>query len=238
MSQQPVQTVSGKLILLIKSRLLAGAADHRRHGDGLLHPAAADDGGATAQPHAARHRQHAEGAVAAHRLPCQRNRCRLARQAAGPGHRAQAGDRASSRRITICCSSRPAPIRTSPARFDPKSIESVLFAKPFHLDYFSVGLIANGERLISAFESAARHGNAAATRAAASASISTLPSPMRRCRAMPRLANASAPMPTSGRTSSSIFTARCSTPPSASSCWWRFSSSGRCRTPSCARRMS
>lgn len=41
----------------------------------------------------------------------------------------------------------------SPARSDPKSIESVLFAKPFHLDYFSVGLIANGQRLISSFES-------------------------------------------------------------------------------------
>ncbi|RWN68629.1 MAG: GGDEF and EAL domain-containing protein [Mesorhizobium sp.] len=41
----------------------------------------------------------------------------------------------------------------SPARFDPKSVESVLFTKPFHLDYFSVGLIANGERLVSAFES-------------------------------------------------------------------------------------
>ncbi|MER9619498.1 EAL domain-containing protein [Mesorhizobium sp. M0207] len=41
----------------------------------------------------------------------------------------------------------------SPARFDPRSIESVLFAKPYHLDYFSVGLIANGERLISSFES-------------------------------------------------------------------------------------
>jgi diguanylate cyclase (GGDEF)-like protein len=41
----------------------------------------------------------------------------------------------------------------SPARLDPRSVESVLFAKPFHLDYFSVGLIANGERLISAFES-------------------------------------------------------------------------------------
>ncbi|TIQ16031.1 MAG: GGDEF-domain containing protein, partial [Mesorhizobium sp.] len=38
-------------------------------------------------------------------------------------------------------------------RFDSKSVESVLFAKPFHLDYFSVGLIANGERLVSAFES-------------------------------------------------------------------------------------
>jgi diguanylate cyclase (GGDEF)-like protein len=42
---------------------------------------------------------------------------------------------------------------TSPAKLDPKSIESVLFAKPFYLDYFSVGLIANGERLSSAFES-------------------------------------------------------------------------------------
>ncbi|MER9337891.1 EAL domain-containing protein [Mesorhizobium sp. M0293] len=41
----------------------------------------------------------------------------------------------------------------SPAKLDPKSIESVLFAKPFHLDYFSVGLIANGGRLISAYES-------------------------------------------------------------------------------------
>ncbi|MER8575684.1 EAL domain-containing protein [Mesorhizobium sp. M1338] len=41
----------------------------------------------------------------------------------------------------------------SQAKLDPKSIESVLFAKPFHLDYFSVGLIANGDRLISAYES-------------------------------------------------------------------------------------
>lgn len=41
----------------------------------------------------------------------------------------------------------------SQVRFDPKSIENVLFAKPFHLDYFSVGLIANGKRLISSFES-------------------------------------------------------------------------------------
>jgi len=41
----------------------------------------------------------------------------------------------------------------SPARNDPKSIEYVLFSKPFHLDYFSVGLVANGERLVSSFES-------------------------------------------------------------------------------------
>ncbi|MES0129765.1 EAL domain-containing protein [Mesorhizobium sp. M0029] len=41
----------------------------------------------------------------------------------------------------------------SPALSDPRSIESVLYGKPFHLDYFSVGLVANGERLISSFES-------------------------------------------------------------------------------------
>ena len=40
----------------------------------------------------------------------------------------------------------------SPARLDPTSIESVLFAKPFHLDYFSLGLPANGWRFISALE--------------------------------------------------------------------------------------
>ncbi|SFO53670.1 diguanylate cyclase (GGDEF) domain-containing protein [Mesorhizobium sp. NFR06] len=41
----------------------------------------------------------------------------------------------------------------SPARNDPKSIEYVLFSKPFHLDYFSVGLVANGGRLVSSFAS-------------------------------------------------------------------------------------
>ncbi|MBZ9763722.1 EAL domain-containing protein [Mesorhizobium sp. CA8] len=41
----------------------------------------------------------------------------------------------------------------SPARNDPKSIEYVLFSKPFHLDYFSVGLVANGDRLVSSFAS-------------------------------------------------------------------------------------
>jgi diguanylate cyclase (GGDEF)-like protein len=40
----------------------------------------------------------------------------------------------------------------SPARNDPASIESVLFAKPYHLDYFSAGLAANGWRFISAVE--------------------------------------------------------------------------------------
>jgi len=40
----------------------------------------------------------------------------------------------------------------SPALLDPKSIESVLFAKPYHLDFFSTGLAANGWRFISALE--------------------------------------------------------------------------------------
>lgn len=40
----------------------------------------------------------------------------------------------------------------SPARLDANSIESVLFSKPFHLDYFSIGLAANGWRLTSALE--------------------------------------------------------------------------------------
>ena len=40
----------------------------------------------------------------------------------------------------------------SPQRNDPSSIENVLFAKPFHLDYFSMGLAANGWRFISAVD--------------------------------------------------------------------------------------
>lgn len=40
----------------------------------------------------------------------------------------------------------------SPALEDPASIESVLFGRPYHLDYFSVGLAANGWRFISAVQ--------------------------------------------------------------------------------------
>ena len=40
----------------------------------------------------------------------------------------------------------------SPARNDATSIENVLFAKPFHLDFFSMGLAANGWRFVSAVE--------------------------------------------------------------------------------------
>jgi diguanylate cyclase (GGDEF)-like protein len=47
----------------------------------------------------------------------------------------------------------------SGARLDPASVESVLFAKPYHLDYFSMGLAANGWRLIAALESEFGLGN-------------------------------------------------------------------------------
>ena len=40
----------------------------------------------------------------------------------------------------------------SPDRLDSASIDSILFSRPFHLDYFSVGLAANGWRMVSAFE--------------------------------------------------------------------------------------
>jgi len=40
----------------------------------------------------------------------------------------------------------------SPLRTDTTSIENVLFAKPFHLDYFSTGLAANGWRFIAAVD--------------------------------------------------------------------------------------
>jgi diguanylate cyclase (GGDEF)-like protein len=47
----------------------------------------------------------------------------------------------------------------SPAPLDPATLESVLFAKPYHLDYFSTQLAANGWRLLSAFESQLGAGN-------------------------------------------------------------------------------
>ncbi len=40
----------------------------------------------------------------------------------------------------------------SAVRFDPKSVESVLFDRPYHLDAFSTELAANGWRFISALE--------------------------------------------------------------------------------------
>lgn len=39
------------------------------------------------------------------------------------------------------------------ARFDPTTLENVLYGEPFHLDYFSTGLTAGAWRFITAFES-------------------------------------------------------------------------------------
>ncbi len=94
----------------------------------------------------------------------------------------------SSRRTTICFSTAPAPTPLSPARIDPTSIESVLFAKPFHLDYFSMGLAANGWRFISAARDRARRRTQSgrAISPARSGRSSTRPSPTRR---LPATAN-------------------------------------------------
>ncbi len=47
----------------------------------------------------------------------------------------------------------------SPAKFDSATVENVLFSKPFHLDYFTVGLTANGRRLAAAIEAEFNHSN-------------------------------------------------------------------------------
>ncbi|PSJ58631.1 GGDEF-domain containing protein [Mesorhizobium soli] len=44
-------------------------------------------------------------------------------------------------------------------RFDPTTLENVLYGDPFHLDYFSTGLAAGGWRFIAAFESQLGIGN-------------------------------------------------------------------------------
>ncbi len=46
-------------------------------------------------------------------------------------------------------------VYASTARLDPESIESVLYAKPYHLEYFSDGLAANSWRLIAALQTEA-----------------------------------------------------------------------------------
>ena len=40
----------------------------------------------------------------------------------------------------------------SPNRFDSSTVDSVLFSKPFHLDYFSTSLAANGKRFAAAVQ--------------------------------------------------------------------------------------
>lgn len=46
----------------------------------------------------------------------------------------------------------------SEARFDARTIESVLFARPHHLDYFTTSLAANSWRLVSALQSMSGEG--------------------------------------------------------------------------------
>ncbi|MER9647157.1 hypothetical protein [Mesorhizobium sp. M0199] len=235
MSQQPVHAVSGRLILLIKSGywlalliiaamvvasfiLLQQVMATQRHNQALLDIVSTQKAlsqrivflaGATGS--ASRDQQHAlVSALKQATVEFEKNYdLLLERTAADP---------------------------VSPARFDPKSIESVLFAKPYHLDYFSVGLIANGERLISSFESRLNttgsggyKGGEERVNLDASVANATLSG---------YAASASAPTRTSAPKGSSIFIAHCSIRPSASSCWWHFSFSGRCRMPSCAGRAS
>lgn len=152
MSQQPVQTISGRLILLIKAGywlalliiaamvmasflLLQQMMAAQRQGDALLNVVSTQKALsqrivflANAAGSASRDKQPAlVFALKQATAEFERNYdLLLERVVADPA---------------------------SPARFDPRSVESVLFAKPFHLDYFSVGLIANGGRLVSAFES-------------------------------------------------------------------------------------
>ena len=43
-------------------------------------------------------------------------------------------------------------VSTSAARQDPETVESILYSKPYHLEYFSDGLAANSWRLIAALQ--------------------------------------------------------------------------------------
>ena len=175
--------------------------------------------------------QHAEGAVAARRVPRQRGR-------STPTQRDKPQLIASLKKATAEFEKNYDQLldstgadAASPARNDPTSIENVLFAKPFHLDYFSMGLAANGWRFISAVETdlgvgqsrerlSRRQGAGAARRDRRA--TRRLPATAELGERIDAVANAT----TARRRSTS--TGRCSTRPSPSSSWWRCSSSGRC----------
>lgn len=152
MSQQPVQAVSGRLILLIKAGywlalmiiaamvmasfiLLQPMMAAQRHDDTLLDIV----GTQKALSQRIVFLASATGAASRDQQP-----------ALVAALKQATGEFQTNYDLLL---QRTAADPASPAKLDPKSIESVLFAKPFHLDYFSVGLIANGERLASAFES-------------------------------------------------------------------------------------
>ncbi|MET3582294.1 diguanylate cyclase (GGDEF)-like protein [Mesorhizobium robiniae] len=152
MSQQPVQTISGRLVLLIRAGywlalliiaamviasfvLLQQMMAAQRHDDALLDVV----GTQKALSQRIVFLANAAGAASRDQQPALVTAFKQAT--------------AEFERNYDLLLERVVAHPASPARFDPKSIESVLFAKPFHLDYFSVGLIANGGRLVSAFES-------------------------------------------------------------------------------------
>ncbi|MER8967363.1 EAL domain-containing protein [Mesorhizobium sp. M0633] len=152
MSQQPVHAVSGRLILLIKSGywlalliiaamvvasfiLLQQVMSTQRHNQALLDIV-------STQKALSQRIVFLAGATGSAQRDQQRALVTALKQAT-----------VEFEKNYDLLLERTAADPASPARFDPKSIESVLFAKPYHLDYFSVGLIANGERLISSFES-------------------------------------------------------------------------------------
>ena len=217
-----------------QERLLDRAADHRRDGDGVLSASAADDGRAAARRGAAVARQHAEGAVAARRVPGQRGRRRAT-------HR-------HSRRCSPRCKKANAEFeknydllldthRRRPAVARPRSIRirSRACCSPSRSISTTSrpSLAANGWRFISARRDRARHRQARRrlSRRQANAPVSTRPSPTRRLPATRRSASASGAIANARLDKhAQRCTGRCSSPPSASSSWSRCSSSGRCPT--------
>ena len=152
MSQQPVQSVSRKLTLLIKSgywlaltiiaamviasfMLLQQLMAQQQHNDTLLNIVSTQKALSQRIVFLA----SATGAASRDKLPALITALKQATQEFETNYDRLLDETGAD------------PL--SPARNDPKSIEYVLFSKPFHLDYFSVGLVANGERLASSFES-------------------------------------------------------------------------------------
>jgi diguanylate cyclase (GGDEF)-like protein len=152
MSQQPVQSVSRKLILLIKSGywlalmiiaamvvasfvLLQQLMAQQQHNDALLDIVATQKALSQRIVFLA----SATGAASRDKQPALVTALK------------QATEEFETNYDRLLTETGADP--QSPARNDPKSIEYVLFSKPFHLDYFSVGLVANGDRLASSFES-------------------------------------------------------------------------------------
>ena len=192
MQQQPVNTSSGKLILLIKSAYWIALLIIAAMAMASLHSAAADDGGAAARRGAADAGQHAESA-------CRSASCSWPARPPTPPRKDSSRWSPRSGRPTAefetnydLLLERTGADPLSPARLDPKSVESVLFAKPYHLDYFSIE--ARGQRLalhLGARNRAWHEQAAPAISPARNGRCSTRPSPRRRSKGSPRSAVAS-----------------------------------------------